>query len=57
VGPRNPQLHTDLVGTLGTLSISPTVEQTAYGVFSHRVDADSADSIAAHSAHLLIWLI
>jgi hypothetical protein len=45
------------VGTLGTLSISPTVEQTPYGVFSHRVDADSADSIAAHSAHLLIWLI
>jgi len=31
-------LHTDLMGTLGTVSISPTVEQTAYGVFSDLVD-------------------
>jgi homoserine dehydrogenase len=31
-------LHTDLMGTIGTISISPTVEQTAYGVFSDLVD-------------------
>jgi homoserine dehydrogenase len=31
-------LHTDLMGTVGTVSISPTVEQTAYGVFSDLVD-------------------
>jgi len=31
-------LHTDLMGTLGTVSISPGVEQTAYGVFSDLVD-------------------
>jgi homoserine dehydrogenase len=31
-------LHTDLMGTLGTVSISPTVGQTAYGVFSDLVD-------------------
>jgi homoserine dehydrogenase len=31
-------LHTDLMGTLGILSISPSVEQTAYGVFSDLVD-------------------
>lgn len=31
-------LHTDLMGTVGTLSISPGVEQTAYGVFSDLVD-------------------
>ena len=31
-------LHTDLMGTLGTVSISPTVDQTAYGVFSDLVD-------------------
>ena len=31
-------LHTDLMGTIGTVSISPTVEQTAYGVFSDLVD-------------------
>ena len=30
--------HTDLMGTFGTVSISPTVEQTAYGVFSDLVD-------------------
>ncbi len=30
--------HTDLMGTLGTVSISPGVEQTAYGVFSDLVD-------------------
>lgn len=27
-------LHTDLMGTLGTVSIGPGVEQTAYGVFA-----------------------
>ena len=31
-------LHTDLMGTIGTVSISPGVEQTAYGVFSDVVD-------------------
>jgi homoserine dehydrogenase len=31
-------LHTDLMGTLGTVSINPTVEQTAYGLFSDLVD-------------------
>jgi homoserine dehydrogenase len=31
-------LDTDLMGTIGTVSISPTVEQTAYGVFSDLVD-------------------
>ncbi len=30
-------LHTDLMGTVGTVSISPSVEQTAYGVFSDLV--------------------
>jgi len=31
-------LQTDLMGTIGTVSISPGVEQTAYGVFSDLVD-------------------
>jgi len=31
-------IHTDLMGTMGTLSISPGVEQTAYGVFIDLVD-------------------
>ncbi len=31
-------LHTDLMGTVGTVSINPTVEQTAYGLFSDLVD-------------------
>jgi homoserine dehydrogenase len=31
-------LHTDLMGTIGTVSISPGVEQTAYGVFIDLVD-------------------
>lgn len=31
-------LHTDLMGTVGTVSIVPTVAQTAYGVFSDLVD-------------------
>ena len=30
--------HTDLMGTFGTVSISPGVDQTAYGVFSDLVD-------------------
>src|SRR5690349_23426910 len=34
--------HTDLMGTFGTLSIEPGVEQTAYGVFSDLV------SLASH---------
>lgn len=31
-------LETDLMGTVGTVSLSPTVEQTAYGLFSDLVD-------------------
>lgn len=31
-------LQTDLMGTVGTVSISPGVEQTAYGLFSDLVD-------------------
>ena len=31
-------LHTDLMGTIGTVSIAPGVEQTAYGLFSDLVD-------------------
>jgi homoserine dehydrogenase len=31
-------LHTDLMGTIGTVSIAPAVEQTAYGVFIDLVD-------------------
>jgi len=31
-------LHTDLMGTIGTVSVSPAVEQTAYGVFIDLVD-------------------
>jgi len=31
-------LHTDLMGTVGTVSIAPGVEQTAYGLFSDLVD-------------------
>ena len=31
-------LHTDRMGTLGTVSIAPTVRQTAYGVFIDLVD-------------------
>jgi homoserine dehydrogenase len=30
--------HTDLMGTFGTISIEPQVEQTAYGVFSDLVE-------------------
>ena len=31
-------LHTDLMGTVGTVLLNPTVEQTAYGLFSDLVD-------------------
>jgi homoserine dehydrogenase len=31
-------LHTDLMGTVGTVSIDPGVEQTAYGIFSDIID-------------------
>lgn len=31
-------LHTDLMGTLGVVSINPGVEQTAYGLFSDLID-------------------
>jgi homoserine dehydrogenase len=30
--------HTDLMGTLGTVSVEPGVEQTAYGIFADMVD-------------------
>ena len=30
--------HTDLMGTIGTVSISPGFPQTAYGVFSDLID-------------------
>ncbi len=30
--------HTDLMGTIGTLSVSPGVDQTAYGVFADLAD-------------------
>lgn len=30
--------HTDLMGTIGTVSLAPAVEQTAYGVFSDLID-------------------
>jgi homoserine dehydrogenase len=35
--------HTDLMGTFGTVSIDPTVEQTAYGVFSDLVSLRRSD--------------
>jgi homoserine dehydrogenase len=35
--------HTDLMGTFGTVSIDPGVEQTAYGVFSDLVDISLVD--------------
>ena len=31
-------IHTDLMGTIGTMAINPGVEQTAYGVFSDLID-------------------
>jgi homoserine dehydrogenase len=31
-------LHTGLMGTVGVVSVAPTVDQTAYGVFSDLVD-------------------
>jgi homoserine dehydrogenase len=30
--------HTDLMGTVGTVSINPGVDQTAYGLFIDLVD-------------------
>jgi homoserine dehydrogenase len=35
--------HTDLMGTFGTVSIEPGVEQTAYGVFSDIVNLSKGD--------------
>lgn len=40
-------LHTDLMGTVGTLAIGPGVEQTAYGVFSDLVSIRLAQGSAA----------
>jgi homoserine dehydrogenase len=36
--------HTDLMGTFGTVSIEPGVEQTAYGVFSDLVSSGVSGS-------------
>ncbi len=38
--------HTDLMGTFGTISIDPGVEQTAYGVFADLVNICRGDMIA-----------
>jgi homoserine dehydrogenase len=44
--------HTDLMGTFGTVSIEPGVEQTAYGVFSDLVNlsrgVDGADIVGPY---------
>jgi homoserine dehydrogenase len=44
--------HTDLMGTFGTISIEPGVEETAYGVFSDLVSlsrgVDGADVVGPH---------
>ena len=37
-------LHTDLMGTIGVTSISPSVEQTAYGVFADLVDINGRET-------------
>jgi homoserine dehydrogenase len=34
--------HTDLAGTIGTVSVSPGVDQTAYGVFADLVEVERA---------------
>jgi homoserine dehydrogenase len=34
--------HTDLMGTIGTVSICPGIDQTAYGVFSDLVEVERA---------------
>ena len=36
-------LHTDLMGTVGTLSVSPSLEQTAYGLFSDLLNLSARD--------------
>jgi homoserine dehydrogenase len=44
--------HTDLMGTFGTVSMNPGVEQTAYGVFSDLVElsrgVDGANVVSRH---------
>ena len=42
---------TDLMGTFGTVSLNPQVEQTAYGVFSDLVDLAGR----VHPGQLAIW--
>lgn len=44
-------LHTDLMGTIGTLSVAPTVNQTAYGVFSDLVDTLQNTARRAANTH------
>ncbi len=39
-------LHTDLMGTIGMVSVAPGVEQTAYGVFADLVDIVSGVTLA-----------
>jgi homoserine dehydrogenase len=40
-------LHTDLMGTLGTVCLNPGVEQTAYGLFSDLVEITRQPEFAA----------
>lgn len=40
-------LHTDLMGTVGTVSLHPGVEQTAYGLFSDLVEITQQPEFAA----------
>ena len=42
-------LHTDLMGTIGTVSLSPGVDQTAYGVFSDLVEIWASSSASSPS--------
>ena len=43
--------HTDLMGTFGTVSIEPQVEQTAYGVFSDLVNIKKESEVGSTPTH------
>jgi len=43
-------IHTDLMGTIGTVSISPGVEQTAYGIFADLVDVALRSSASSETS-------
>ena len=45
-------IHTDLMGTIGTVSISPGVEQTAYGIFSDLADLLQTSAAETHRVKL-----